>query len=253
MIATLASYVPLLALEGEPTGWAAIAFVLWWVVMLMGSMYALLWSIYGAKQALHVLMAATWGFMILYSAIWLFGAPGTPPGTGPRGREPAWVPFLATSAQAQDFGAVKKFPEGWDTPKAGQKYAGGIEPAGEVNNIKAVWEEALSRRAATQGTPATDPANWEFRTTPTAASAEEASLKFAQVYFKVDGSHLITGVTIPATDKHPEVTVFAYRDKGQVFYWAAIALGVAIVLFAAHIFALSQMEKRQQLLQTASA
>lgn len=252
MISAAFTMIPLLGLEGEPKGIGALAFVVWWIIMLMGSTYALLWSIYGAKQALHVSLAGIWGFMILYSAIWLFGAPGTPPGTGPRGREPAWMPFLATSEQAADFPATKDFPQGWD--KAGaRKYPGGIDAAGEITSIKATWEVALSERAAAQGTSGTSPADWDFRTTTVAATAEEAKLPVGNVFFKEDGHHLIVGVSIPATDKHPAQTVFAYRDKGQIFYWAAIILGASILLFAASVYSLAQMEKKKQILQGAPA
>lgn len=251
MMAFIAGLLPLIGLEGEPRGFGAIAFVIWWVLMLMGTTYVLLVAIYGAKQALHVIMAATWAFMILYSAIWLFGAPGTVPGTGPRGREPSWVPFTPTSEQSQDFGAVKTFPNRWDQP--GKKYAGGIESGGEVGSVKSVWQASLAQRAASQGTAATKPADWNFRTTEKPATPDEEALPFGRVFFTTSSRHLVAGVTIPQTAKHPEVTVFAFRDKGQIFYWSAIILGVSIILFAAHLFALAQMEKKQALLQSAGA
>jgi hypothetical protein len=69
----------------------------------------------------------------------------------------------------------------------------------------------------------------------------------ADVLFTQSGGHLIAGVTIPATAKHPATTVFAYHDKGQVFYWAAIILGTSIVLFVMHVAGLANLEKRKKL------
>jgi hypothetical protein len=233
----------LLGLEGKPTGFLAGLLVLVWVGVLLGLPYMLLASVYGAKQGYLVIAASTFVVTILLSAMWLFGAPGTVAGTGPRGREPSWVPFTATSQQAQDFSAVKAFPNKWDVP--GKKYSG-VDSTGEIKNIEAVVQEALADRAASQGLPPTKPDDWTFRVTEKPAAGEEA-LPYAKVYFTTSGSHLITGIDIPATAKHPETLVFAYRDKGQVFYWAAIILGLSIVGFAAHVAALAMLEKRKKL------
>ncbi|MCA1834436.1 MAG: hypothetical protein ABR548_12800 [Actinomycetota bacterium] len=251
MIRFFAHTLPL-ALEGTPKGLGGVVFVVWWVLMLMGSMYVLLMSIYGAKVAYLMQMAAIFAFLIIYSAIWLFGAPGTVPGTGPRGREPAWVPFTPTSQQAADFTAVKTFPNNWEKP--GKKYAGGIDSAGEVQGLKDTWGTALATRAQSQGlTTGTKATDYEFRTSTTALTPDEEALPVATVRFTVSGSHLIAGATIPATSAHPEVTVFAYRDKGQIFYFAAIILGFSILLFALHLYLLTLVEKKQSQLQGAPA
>jgi hypothetical protein len=250
MIDFFAHSLPL-ALEGDPLGIGAVAFVVWWVLMLMGSVYVLLMSIYGAKQAYLVSMASIFAFLIMYSAIWLFGAPGTIPGTGPRGREPAWVPFTATSEQAADFVAVKTFPNGWDKP--GTKYSGNIDSTGEISTLKDVWGAALAARASSQGlTTGTKAEDWGFRTGP-ALTPDEAALPLATVRFTQSGSHLVAGLTIPATATHPDVTVFAFRDKGQIFFFAAIILGCSILLFAGHLYLLARLERKGALPQSAPA
>jgi hypothetical protein len=244
-VSALAAVTLLLGLEGTPRGWLAGILVVVWVGVLWGLPYMILASSYGAKQAYLVVGAATSVVMILLGAIWLFGAPGTIPGTGPRGREPAWVPFLATSEQASDFDAVKRFPNGWDQP--GKKFSGGLDSGGELTSLEDTWRPVLAARAASQGTGATEPDDWSFRTTDKPTTDEEKRLPLGRVYFTESGSHVIAGVTISATDKHPETTVFAYRDKGQIFYWAAIILGVSIVGFILHVWALAILEKRGRL------
>jgi hypothetical protein len=234
-----------IGLEGNPTGWLAGLLVLVWVGVLFGLPYMLLASVYGAKQGYLVIGASTFAVLILLGAIWLFGAPGTVAGTGPRGREPAWAPFTPDSEQAKDFSAVATFPNGWDKP--GKKYKGSIDSTGEVKNIESVIQPALAERAASQGTAATKPEDWTFRTTEKPATPEEATLPFAQMYFVDSGHHLVAGAIIPATAKHPQTIVFAYHDTGQIFYWAAIILGAGVVGFASHIWALAMLEKRKKL------
>lgn len=240
-----------LALVGEWAGLRATVVVLIAVAFLIGSIYLLLMSVYGAKQAYFVLMVSLFTFMILLSAIWLFGAPGTVPGTGPRGPEPRWAPFLATSQQAQDFPAVGRFPSGWDAP--GKKYGGQIEAKGEVENIRATLTDALAARAQSQGLKkGTKPEDYNFRAFEKAATPEEAKYPLADVRFEESGDRLIVGVTIPATDQHPELMVFAYRDKGRVFQYAAAFLGVSVVGFLLHLGALAALERRGMLPQAAS-
>jgi hypothetical protein len=100
----LAFNVPL-ALEGQWHGAAAIALVLTGVVIFIGTIYTLLVTIYGLRQAFHVTMVALSAFIMILSATWVFGIPGTIPGTGPRGTEPSWVMFLGDSEQGQEFTA----------------------------------------------------------------------------------------------------------------------------------------------------
>ncbi len=54
------------------------------------------------------------------------------------------------------------------------------------------------------------------------------------------------GVTIPATDDHREVTVFAFRDKGLVFLYSLYFLGVSILGFALHVWLLARLERKQK-------
>jgi hypothetical protein len=94
-----------LALEGQWHGAAAVSLVLTGVIIFFGTIYVLLVAVYGLRQAFHVTMAATAAFMIILSATWVFGIPGTVPGTGPRGTEPSWVMFLPDTEQGAEFGS----------------------------------------------------------------------------------------------------------------------------------------------------
>lgn len=53
------------------------------LLFFCGSVYILLWSIYGAKKGALVYGTAFFGVAGMIGLFWWFGAPGSPPGTGP--------------------------------------------------------------------------------------------------------------------------------------------------------------------------
>lgn len=236
-----------LACDGCFKGAPAVISLVIAVVVLIGSIYALLWSNLGARQAYLVTMVALSAWMILMSAMWMFGAPGTTPGTGPRGREPAWVPFTPDSEQALAFKDIlDQFPSGWETinvasPKV---YPGKIDSVGELVNVTKQITEAEARLAKKQGTRATKATDWDFlaqeaKPTPGQENLPRATMRF----YQQGNTPLLVGAIIPATAKHPRVTVFAYRDKGLVFLTASYFLLASILLFVIHLVLLARYER----------
>ena len=257
---SLATLIPL-ALEGQWSGAAAVAVVVTSVVIFMGTVFYLLVTIFGWRRAFHVSMVSLMGFMIILSLVWLVGAPGTVPGTGPRGREPEWIPFLADSEFGQDFrDATSTFPDGWDEP--GKKYfgnndkdkTGAIDAAGEVDTIKGILEPALAGYGQLQDFPSEDPEDYTFRLPSKtqkeedALTAEEKAVPVGTVRFKdAGGGRLLFGVRIPAVSGvHPELTVFAMRDKGTVFLPSLYFLVTSVFLFALHLWLLARDEIKQR-------
>lgn len=255
---SLATLIPL-ALEGQWSGAAAVAVVVTSILIFIGTIFYLLVTILGWRRALHVTMVSLMGFMIILSLVWLVGAPGTTPGTGPRGREPEWIPFLAQSEFGRDFSdEVADFPEGWDEP--GKKYfgnndkeqTGSIDAAGELSTIRGVLELSLAGYGQQQGF-SEDPADYDFRLPPKTPeeegrlTPEERALPIATVRFQDAGAgRLLAGITIPGTDAHPEITVFAMRDKGTVFLPALYSLLASLFFFALHLWFLARDEVKQR-------
>lgn len=253
--------MPLLALEGHWAGIRAIGVVIILFVALAGSIYMLLWSNFGAKVAYLILMVSLSGFMIVMSLMWVVGAPGTAPGTGPRAgapstkilvaTEPHWVPFLPDSEQGSEFTAeIENFPNGWTDVFASKTpviYPGKIDAKGELDTFRATITGALARLAEEKKIDATKPADWTFRPagSPAITDAEKA-IPEATIRFYRKGTPLLVGVTIPATDKHPQVTVFAFRDKGRVFLYALYFLLWAIVSFIFHTWLLARHERKEK-------
>jgi uncharacterized membrane protein len=94
------------------------------ILFFLGSTYLLLRSNLGTARAYHMLGTALFGFLLLMSLFWAFGAPGTPQATGPTNLpgqqadalQPKWVPFAQDSllADRQDLSVVKGYPEGFE-------------------------------------------------------------------------------------------------------------------------------------------
>ncbi|MGH2685123.1 MAG: hypothetical protein ACRDJP_06635, partial [Actinomycetota bacterium] len=61
-------------------------------VLFGGSTYLLASAVMGRTLGYLVTATAFFAFMIVLSALWTFGAPGTPRYLGPKGDLPAWIP-----------------------------------------------------------------------------------------------------------------------------------------------------------------
>lgn len=93
------------------------------VLAFLGTTYLLLRSNLGTRRAYYVLGTCVFGFLLIMSLFWGFGAPGTPQATGPTKLPgqvqdallPKWVPFAQDSllADREDLQIVKQFPEGF--------------------------------------------------------------------------------------------------------------------------------------------
>jgi hypothetical protein len=254
----LFSFVPL-ALEGQWSGAAAVGVVLTAIVIFIGTIYYLLTTIFGWRRAYYVSMVSLMGFMILLSLVWLVGIPGTGPGFGPRGREPVWIVFAPNSEFAADFREeIAEFPNGWDEP--GQKYfgnsdkpkPGAIDSVGEIDTIKALVRPALAGLMQRQNLGSAKPEDYNVRRrlAPDAEAKlapEEKAGPAAELRYKdAGGGQLLFGARIPAAATHPELTVFALRDKGTVFLPPLYFLATSIVLFALHLWLLARDEIRQR-------
>lgn len=280
-MATLVNLLPLLALEGDWADFRAIVVVVIAVVFLIGSIFMLLASNFGSRLGYLITMLSLSGFMIIMSVMWLFGAPGTTTATGPRGPEPSWIPFTAESEQGKDLRSVlASFPDGWDpivTENAegdlvGKKYPGNIDSRGDFEQVRTAVTGALARAAkrdaenlppAQAGGALTKFENWMFTASDIPpATPEERDMPRANVRYHFEGTRLYFGATIPAVTAadcvkadgskvtnckpHPEVTVFAMRDKGKVYLQALVFLIVSLLAFFTHLALVSRYEAKQK-------
>ena len=106
-----------------PDDWRAQIALPAGILFLIGGVFMLVRSNLGTRRAYLVMANAFFGFMLLTSLFWTFGAPGTPPLTGPQNLpgqpldyyQPKWVPFAADSLAAEmpEFSAVQDYPGAW--------------------------------------------------------------------------------------------------------------------------------------------
>ncbi|MFN2615408.1 MAG: hypothetical protein ABR552_11410 [Actinomycetota bacterium] len=240
----------LLACDGCFRGAPAVISLVICLGVLVGSIYMLLMSNFGARKAYLITMISLAAWMMIMSAVWTLGLPGTTPGTGPRGREAGWIPFTPSSQVArEDYASdVSSFPNGWDAlPQGGTKvYPGKIDARGEFEVLRTKIEKSEAALAAKQNEQATDPGDWAFRLPGPPATPDEASIPPASaIRYKFVGGRLLFGATIPATAKHPETTVFAYRDKGLVFLYSTYFFLISLIALIVHLMLLARAETRE--------
>jgi hypothetical protein len=246
--------LPLLGCDGCFVGLPAIISLVIAVLALIGTIYVLLWSNLGARVGYLVLMVSFFAWMIILSAMGLFGAPGTTPGTGPRGAEPQWVAFTPDSEQGQAFREeLATFPgDGWsELDASGKVFPGKIDAKGELENVRTAIKNGEAALALAQKTrPDFKPEDYSFRPSkiPATTPDEENPELFppATAAYKQVGNTLLFGARIPATSKHPEIVVFAYRDRGKVFLYALLFLAVSLFGFVLHLMLLGRSEKNQR-------
>jgi hypothetical protein len=245
MMATATLALPL-ACDGCFKGYPAILSTILIVALLVGSIYVLLASNLGARVGYLVTMVSLFAFIMIMSVLWLIGAPGTTTGTGPRGREPAWVPFLPDSEVARlDFpSAVGSFPDEWE--EIGTIYPGKIDSAGELERVRSEVTRALANLAVVNETKGTESSDWTFRLPGPALTEAERAIPVGTVRYRFESSRLLFGVTIPATDVHREQTVFAYRDKGLVYLYALYFFLASLAGFVSHMWLLARNERKQE-------
>ncbi|MGH2740853.1 MAG: hypothetical protein ACRDH6_10290, partial [Actinomycetota bacterium] len=134
-------------------------------VLFCGSVLLLLAAIFGLRMGYLMMATGLFAFMIVLSALWSFGAPGTPAFLGPKGELPHWValgegPALTSSTHP----VIAQYPGGpWVAPPETTEVTtvaegdeGGL--AAEVEAASLVLQEFLAdeanseaRRAGVEG------------------------------------------------------------------------------------------------------
>ena len=226
-----------------------IAVVVTAFVLLPGSVYMLLASNFGALKGYLIAGTAFFGFLMMLSAVWLFGIPGTTPLTGPKGTQPSFKFFTLNDEAAATYDSVRDFSGG-----AG----GGWQPAptGEVEegSPEATLKADLDTARQTAVEDLKDKTNANVKD-----SSEELDVTNldAKTYFKIqDGTEVAAIVISPKTPlagsglKRPDfapVTIFAYRDPGNPYLPSIIFLVASVLLFLVHMVLLGVAERRRPL------
>jgi len=221
-------------------------------VLLPGSVYMLLASNFGALKGYLIAATAFFGFLILLSATWLFGLPGTTPLTGPKGTQPTFRFFTLDDPAASRFDSVRSFQggagNGWQEAPAAA--AAGEQGGGAEERLKADLDVARQTAVSTL-VKETNKDN-----TDSSKDLDPANLDAKAFYTIQDGTEVAAIVISPKTPpagsglKRPSFspkTTFAYRDPGAPSLPSVLFLIGSLVLFVVHMLLLGVAERRRPL------
>lgn len=214
-----------LALEGSLVVVAAL-------ILFLGSVWLLAAAILGVRMGYLVTAVGFFGFMIILSALWAFGAPGTPAYLGPQGQLPHWVAVAqGQEVRSPTFPVLQRYPGGpWTDP------GDAPELAPEVEGATQSFQEFLAERANEE----LSAAGVEGRVDPQEFQIRE--LRFAEAE---DGTQLSAARAFSATGG-TEVMVFGYKDLGSEPLPSYLFLLGAIIGFAVHVPFLDRAERRRK-------
>jgi hypothetical protein len=226
-----------------------IAVVLTAFVFLPGSVYMLLAANFGALKGYLIAATAFFGFLLLLSAVWLFGLPGTTPLTGPKGTQPTFRFFTIEDPVASTYDSVRSFQggagNGWQEAPTGEVEAGSAE-----ETLKADLDTARQKAVS-------DLIEEHNRDVEDSSKEYDVTNLDAKVFYTIQDGTEVAAVVISPKDplegsglERPDfapVTTFAYRDPGSPYLPSILFLVGSLVLFVVHMLLLGLAERRRPL------
>jgi hypothetical protein len=201
-------------------------------VLFLGSVWLLAAAILGVQMGYLVTATGFFGFMIILSALWAFGAPQTPAYLGPQGTLPHWVSVAqGQEVRSPTFPEVEEYPGGpWEDPGDDARWAAEVEGATEsFQGFLAERANEDLRAAGVEGE--VEPQDFQVRELRF-TEAEDGTLLAAARAFSVTGG--------------PEVMVFGYKDLGNEPVPSFLFLAGSIIGFAVHLPFLDRAERRRR-------
>jgi hypothetical protein len=218
-------------------------------LLLPGSVYVLLAVNFGALKGYLIAATAFFGFLVLLSAVWLFGIPGTTPLTGPKGTQPSFKFFTVDDPVAGTYDKVRDFQggagNGWQEAPSGE-----VEAGSEQETLKADLDTARQQALSTL----IEETNKDIK--DSSKELDVTNLDAKAFYTIQDGTE-VTAIVISPKDppagsglERPDFapkTTFAYRDPGAPSLPSILFLAGALVLFVVHTLLLGVAERRRPL------
>jgi len=204
------------------------------VVLFVGTPYLMASAVLGLRMGYLVVATSLFAWMIIFASIWTFGlysqGPATPKYLGPRGTEPHWQVIAAgTGSQPSRYRQTSSYPGGsWWKPALGSDAASAIPT---VSTALQVYLAARANHGTVEVTGPLAPANFVIQ-----------DVRFSTAD---DGTHLAAATGFYVSGG-PEITLFAYHDKGNVPVYAWSFFLSSIVLFVIHVPFLDRAEKSRK-------
>jgi len=204
---------------------------------------------FGAIKGYLIAATAFFGFLMMLSAVWLFGIPGTTPLTGPKGTQPTFKSFTIDDPQASTYDAARDFQgqagNGWQAAPEGEVEAGSAQ-----EKLKADLDTARQRAVQDLITETNK------KVENSSDELDVTNLDAKTFYTIQDGTEVAAIVISPKAPpedsglKKPDFapkTTFAYRDPGNPYLPSILFLVGASVLFLVHMVLLGMAERRRPL------
>lgn len=206
-------------------------------IIFFGSIYMLLRSNLGSRRGYLVFGTSLFGFMVIMSMFWAFGAPGTPIATGPTNLpgqvpneyQPTWTAFAETSRIAED-----------------PRYAFVTQEPGRFTEVPDEFA---------------DEAEVGVNETQNFFSSEEGgeivAAEWAPVeteYAEAENGYPVLRITYQETDAETQeliedgeqIVLYGAFDAGSPVFPGVVFLLVSLVLFVLHAFLLDRDETRER-------
>jgi hypothetical protein len=215
------------------TLWKGAGVTIMGFILFIFSTMLMLSAIFGRWLGFLVLMVSLSGWMILQSALWLFGfwSQGleTPTNLGPRGAEPAWIALEAAVDETSDrYETFSSWPETpWEVAEASNA---DVQSAGGA--VTSFLAEKTNEELGIE------------ETAPTAIQGSQFAID--SISFARDGDTTLAVIQSHYTGGGPLWTVSLYYDTGSVPRYSYMFLGGSILLFAAFLPLLDRAERKRK-------
>jgi hypothetical protein len=200
-------------------------------ILFGGATWLLAAAVMGVRMGYLVSATSLFGFMVILSALWVFGAPGTPRFLGPKGDLPQWFGLAeGVDVTSPTYPVVDEYPaEPWTDPAEDPALAPEVEAA------TLAFQEFLAEEATAE----LQSSGIEGEVAPEAFEVED--MRFTTV----EDTQLAMALAF-AADGGPEVQVVGYKDPGDEGAPSFYFLGASLVGFIAHLPFLDRAEKKRK-------
>jgi hypothetical protein len=253
------------------------------ILIFCGSVFALLWSNYGAKKGALIYSTAFFGFTFMLGIFWWFGAPGTPvatgvqnfPGQAADAYAAHWYAFEPGSPTAEylpatnsldDFVTIEEFL-GTDSGPGYTALVGDVAQAGDLMTQLALRTDDTGQSQL--GGQARAELQEAGEQGLVAEVGEDAADEFSRAdpFFTGEAGELLvtrtSGVFTAGTEVTMQVnyvnedgetvtvpagtrTMFAFKQESALWFPSAVWTGISFVLFALSLFGLDRIEQREK-------
>ncbi|HEX7246863.1 MAG TPA: hypothetical protein VF351_02050 [Actinomycetota bacterium] len=215
------------------TLWKGAGVTIMGFTLFIFSTMLMLSAIFGRWLGFLVLMVSLSGWMVLQSALWLFGfwSQGleTPTNLGPRGAEPAWIALEAAVDETSDrYETFTSWPE--DPWEVAESSNADVQSAGGA--VTSFLAEKTNEELGIE------------ETAPTAIQGSQFAID--SISFARDGDTKLAVIQSHYTGGGPLWTVSLYYDTGSVPRYSYMFLGGSIVLFVAFLPLLDRAERKRK-------